>query len=117
MMYSKDDSPIYIASVLGARLKSIRLNRDMTQEEVASKAWVSRRTVLNAEKGSVKLSDLIAILSALNMLNNFNVLIPEVPLSPIQLLKLQGKARKRASGNNKRTQKLEIQTAKPDLDW
>ena len=117
MMYSESDSPIYIASVLGARLKSIRLNRDMTQEEVASKAWVSRRTVLNAEKGSVKLSDLIAILSALNMLNNFNVLIPEVPLSPIQLLKLQGKARKRASGNNKRTQKLEIQTAKPDLDW
>ena len=117
MMYSKDDSPIYIASVLGMRLKSIRLNRDMTQEEVASKAWVSRRTVLNAEKGNVKLSDLIAILSALNMLNNFNVLIPEVPLSPIQLLKLQGKARKRASGNNKRTQKLEIQTAKPDLDW
>ena len=45
MMYSKDDSPIYIASVLGVRLKSIRLNRDMTQEEVASKAWVSRREV------------------------------------------------------------------------
>ena len=117
MMYSKDDSPIYIASVLGVRLKSIRLNRDMTQEEVASKAWVSRRTVLNAEKGNVKLSDLIAILSALNMVNNFNVLIPEVPLSPIQLLKLQGKARKRASGNNKKAKIQEKPTAKPELDW
>ena len=117
MMYSESDSPIYIASVLGARLKSIRLNRDMTQEEVASKAWVSRRTVLNAEKGSVKLSDLIAILSALNMLNNFNVLIPEVPLSPIELLKLQGKVRKRASGNNKKPKIQEKLTANPELDW
>lgn len=48
---------------------------------MANKAWVSRRTVLNAEKGDAKLSDLIAILGALNMLNNLNVLIPEVPLS------------------------------------
>ena len=48
MMYSENDSPIYIAAVLGQRLKRIRLNLDMTQEEVASKAWVSRRTVLNA---------------------------------------------------------------------
>lgn len=75
MMYSECDSPIYIASVLGQRLKRIRLNLDMTQVEVASKAWVSRRTVLNAEKGDAKLSDLIAILGALNMLNNFNILI------------------------------------------
>ena len=117
MMYSENDSPLYIAKVLGERLKRIRLNLDMTQAEVASKAWVSRRTVLNAEKGDAKLSDLIAILSALNMLNNFNVLIPEVPLSPIQLLKLQGKIRKRASGNNKKAQIQEIRTAKPELDW
>lgn len=117
MMYSKDDSPNYIACTLGERLKRIRLNLDMTQEEVANKAWVNRRTVLNAEKGNVKLSDLIAILGALNMLNNLNVLIPEVPLSPIQLLKLKGKARKRASGSNKRTQKQEMQTIKPELDW
>lgn len=117
MMYSKDDSPNYIACALGERLKRIRLNLDMTQEEVANKAWVSRRTVLNAEKGNVKLSDLIAILGALNMLNNFNVLIPEVPLSPIQLLKLKGKARKRASGRNKRTQEQEMQTIKSEIDW
>ena len=117
MMYSENDSPLYIAAVLGARLKRIRLNLDMTQAEVASKAWISRRTVLNAEKGNAKLSDLIAILGALNMLNNFNVLIPEVPLSPIELLKLQGKVRKRASGNNKKAKIQEKPTAKPELDW
>ena len=117
MMYSENDSSIYIASVLGARLKRIRLNLDMTQAEVANKAWVSRRTVLNAEKGDAKLSDLIAILGALNMLNNFNVLIPEVPLSPIELLKLQGKVRTRASGNNKKPKIQEKLTANPELDW
>src|SRR5690606_41233643 len=89
MMYSENDSPVYIASALGERFKRIRLNRDMTQAEVASKAWISRRTVLNAEKGNAKLSDLIAILAALNMINNFNVLIPEESFSPIQLLKLK----------------------------
>ena len=114
MMYSENDSPVYIASVLGERLKRIRLNRDMTQAEVASKAWISRRTVLNAEKGNAKLSDLIAILAALNMINNFNVLIPAESFSPIQLLKLKGKVRKRASGNNKPPV---LQLAKPKSDW
>ena len=51
------------------------------------------------------------------MLGNLDQLIPEVSFSPIQLLKLKGKVRKKASGNNKRTQKLVIQTAKPELDW
>ena len=84
MMYSENDSRLYIAALLGMSLKRIRLNLDMTQAEVENKAWISRRTVLNAEKGDAKLSYLIAILGELNMLNNFNVLIPEVLLSPIE---------------------------------
>ena len=114
MNYSNNDSPQYIASVLGERLKRIRLNKDMTQVEVADKAWVSRRTVLNAEKGEVRLADLIAILGALDMLDNLNNFIPQVPLSPIELLKLQGKTRKRASGNNKQQKPQEV---KLELDW
>ena len=117
MNYSENDSPIYIAAVIGERLKRIRLNQDMTQAEIANKAWISRRAVLNAEKGDVRLVELIAILGALNMLGNLDQLIPEVSFSPIQLLKLKGKVRKKASGNNKRTQKLVIKTAKPELDW
>ena len=52
MNYSENDSPIYIASVIGERLKRIRLNQDMTQAEIANKAWISRRAVLNAEKAT-----------------------------------------------------------------
>ncbi|QKW83479.1 helix-turn-helix domain-containing protein [Acinetobacter sp. FDAARGOS_724] len=111
MKFHKSDNPSYIAEVIGLRLKRARLNRDMTQVEVADRAWVSKRTVLKAEKGDVRLADLIAILRALEMLDEINSFLPEPPLSPIELLKLRGKIRKRASGNNKN------KTDTPNLGW
>ncbi|WP_396231285.1 helix-turn-helix domain-containing protein [Acinetobacter baumannii] len=111
MKFHKSDNPSYIAEVVGLRLKRARLNRDMTQVEVANRAWVSKRTVLKAEKGDVRLADLIAILRALEMLDEINSFLPEPPLSPIELLKLRGKIRKRASGNNKN------KTDTPNLGW
>ncbi|WP_180066699.1 MULTISPECIES: helix-turn-helix transcriptional regulator [unclassified Acinetobacter] len=114
MQFWKNSSPQFISTIVGERLKRIRLNKDLTQLEVADLAWVNRRTVLNAEKGDVKLSDLIAILGALNMLDNLDIFVPELPLSPIQLHKLRGKERKRASGTNK---KPKIKIAEKPLDW
>lgn len=111
MKFHKSDNPSYIAEVVGLRLKRARLNRDMTQVEVADRAWVSKRTVLKAEKGNVRLADLIAILQALEILDEIDSFLPEPPLSPIELLKLRGKIRKRASGNNKN----KIDT--PNLGW
>lgn len=111
MKFHKSDNPSYIAEVVGLRLKRARLNRDMTQVEVADRAWVSKRTVLKAEKGDVRMADLIAILQALEMLDEIDSFLPEPPLSPIELLKLRGKIRKRASGNNKN----KIDT--PNLGW
>lgn len=111
MRFHKSDNPSYIAEVVGLRLKRARLNRDMTQVEVADRAWVSKRTVLKAEKGNVRLADLIAILQALEMLDEIDSFLPEPPLSPIELLKLRGKIRKRASGNNKN------KTDTPNLGW
>lgn len=111
MKFYKSDNPSYIAEVIGLRLKRARLNRDMTQVEVADRAWVSKRTVLKAEKGNVRLADLIAILQALEMLDEIDSFLPEPPLSPIELLKLRGKIRKRASSNNKN----KIDT--PNLGW
>ncbi|WP_180053367.1 MULTISPECIES: helix-turn-helix domain-containing protein [unclassified Acinetobacter] len=111
MKFHKSDNPSYIAEVVGLRLKRARLNRDMTQVEVADRAWVSKRTVLKAEKGNVRMADLIAILQALEMLDEIDSFLPEPPLSPIELLKLRGKIRKRASGNNKN------KTDTPNLGW
>ncbi len=56
-------SPIAIAEELGNRLKQVRLNADLTQAEVASRAGLNRRSILNAEKGKVQLKNLVAYIS------------------------------------------------------
>ncbi|UNW06164.1 helix-turn-helix domain-containing protein [Acinetobacter variabilis] len=99
MQFHRNDFPTSIAEALGDRLKRARLNKNLTQHEVAQLAWISRRAVLKAEKGNVRLADLVAILQALDLVDQLNLFLPEQPLSPIQLLKLRGKTRKRASGN------------------
>lgn len=86
-----------IAEILGERLKQARLNANLTQIDVAQKAGVSRKAVLNAEKGKVQLLTLVAIMQALGMEENLNAFLPEQPLSPLQIAKLQGSKRQRAS--------------------
>lgn len=96
-----DKSPAAIAEELGQRLKQARLNADMTQTKVAEQAGVSRKAVLNAEKGHAQLEIFIAIMAALNLLEQLDRFLPVQDTSPIQLAKLQGKKRQRASGQRK----------------
>nr|WP_274612331.1 helix-turn-helix domain-containing protein [Vibrio vulnificus] len=79
-------------------MKQARLNRDLTQSEVAEIAGIARKTVLNAEKGKVQPDIMIAILLALDLTEQIDLFIPKQEISPIQLAKLQGKKRQRASG-------------------
>ncbi len=90
-------SPVAIAEELGMRLRQARLNADLSQAEVASRAGLSRRTVLNAEKGQAQLENLVAILAAIDKVNQLNVFLPVQEVSPIQLAKLKGQQRQRAS--------------------
>ena len=94
-------SPAAITEELGRRLKQARLNADLTQKEVANLAGVSRKTVLNAEKGKVQLEALVAMMIALDLSHQLDQFIPIQNISPIQLSKLQGKKRQRASGQRK----------------
>jgi putative transcriptional regulator len=87
-----------LAEEIGERLKQARLNRDLTQFEVAELAGVARKTVLNAEKGKVPLVIMIAILMALDLTEQIDLFLPKQEISPLQLAKLQGKKRQRASG-------------------
>lgn len=86
------------AEEIGERLKQARLNKDLTQSEVAKLAGVARTTVLKAEKGKVQLEIFIAILMALDLTDQLDLFLPKQELSPLQLSKLQGKQRQRASG-------------------
>lgn len=104
-------SPAAIAEELGYRLKQARLNADLTQAEVASRTGLNRRTILNAEKGKVQLENFVAILVSLGMADQLNLFLPVQEISPIQLAKLKGKKRQRASRSKNR--KARIKEDKP----
>lgn len=103
-------TPAAMAAELGERLQQARLNRDLTQVEVAEMAGVSRKTVLNAEKGKAQLEVFIAILLALGLAEQLDLMLPSQHVSPVQLAKLQGKQRQRASGRH-RTDNNDEETA------
>lgn len=98
-------TPLALAKEIGERLKQARLNRDLTQSDVAELAGVARKTVLNAEKGKVQLERLMAILIALDLTDQLDLFLPKQEISPLQLAKLQGKKRQRASGQRRDIEK------------
>jgi transcriptional regulator with XRE-family HTH domain len=82
---------------LGARLEQRRIELSLTQAELAERAGIGKRTLERLEAGqSVQLTTLIRTLRELDLLENLNALIPEAGPRPMDLLKLQGKRRKRA---------------------
>ena len=97
-----DGSPMAMAEELGRRLKQARLAQDLTQTDVAERVGISRKAVLNAEKGQAQLAVFIAIMAALNLTGQLDLFLPRQPVSPLQLAKLQGKQRQRASWQKKK---------------
>lgn len=83
---------------LGEGLAQARLGRNLTQDDLADAAAVSKRTIERLEAGnSIQLSNLIRILGALDLADNFKQLIPASGSRPMDLLRHQGKKRRRAS--------------------
>jgi transcriptional regulator with XRE-family HTH domain len=92
-----------VLAELGARLERTRLERNLTQRELAREAGVERKAVQRIEAGeSVKLTSFLRVLRALGLVEGLERLVPEPLASPIELLKLHGKERKRASGERRR---------------
>ncbi len=60
-------SPEALAERLGQRLKQARLNANLTQTDIAERAGLSRKVVMNVEKGKAQLLSFIAIMMALNL--------------------------------------------------
>lgn len=84
---------------LGGRLAKVRLDRNLTQAELAERAGVSKRTLERFEAGSAatQLSTILRLCRVLELIERFDALIPEAMPSPIALLKMRGKERRRAS--------------------
>ncbi len=83
---------------LGRRVQRARLNRNMAQADVATHAGVSRRALQHFEAGAgCTLGTLVKVLRVLERLDALDAFLPEPGLSPLQLVKLQGHQRQRAS--------------------
>ncbi|MDX9788535.1 MAG: helix-turn-helix transcriptional regulator [Desulfobacterales bacterium] len=87
-----------LLEALGRRLSRRRLDLQLTQAKLAEQAGVSKRTVERIETGAAAQTlSLIRILRVLDLLQGLDQLVPEPGSRPMELLKLKGKQRKRAS--------------------
>ena len=97
-----------IAIELGARLRDARIDLLLTQDDLAKRAGVSKRTIANAERGTdLTRGSLMSILRALGLLSRMELLVSAREARPSDLAK-QARPRQRV-----RTPKA----AKRDSTW
>jgi transcriptional regulator with XRE-family HTH domain len=99
MKITKPATDEAVLAELGGRLTRIRLERNLTQAQLAEQAGVSKRTVQRLEAGAVatQLSGFIRVCRVLDVIERFDLLVPEPVPSPVEQLKLAGRKRQRAS--------------------
>lgn len=104
--FSKD-----VIMELSKRAKAYRLAYPLTQKELAEKSGVSLRSVQKFESGKdVQLDIFIKIIMALDLADNFEVLLPDMSERPsAYLAKKKGTERKRV---RKKTEKSVTRTFK-----
>lgn len=74
-----------ILQILGLRFKDYRLMMNLSQGELAKAAGVSVSTVHKFETGTItnmNITNLMALLRQVGLLNRFDDLIPEQPANP-----------------------------------
>jgi len=86
----------------GKRVRQRRLAKNLSQERLAKMAGVNRMTIVNLEKGkAATLLTFVQVLNALGSLDGLENLLPEPGLSPLQVAKMKGRERRRASADRK----------------
>lgn len=87
---------------IGERLERRRIDAGLTQAQLAEEAGISKRTLERIEAGhSTDFVMLLRALRVLNLLATLDQLIPDLPQSPLTLLKGRGRARRRV-GHSRR---------------
>ncbi len=87
-----------IVATLGKRFKDYRIACNMTQQDVSDKSGVSVVTIRKFENGqlyNMTLGTFIALLKAIDFTQGLDELLPEIPVSPYELEKIQQGKRKR----------------------
>ena len=84
---------------LGSRIQRRRLAMNISQDELTRKAGVARKVIQNIESGQgASLKGFVRTLRALGLATELGLLFPEPGPSPLELAKLKGRERLRASG-------------------
>ena len=84
-------------------LKQMRLNENISQEELAKRSGLNRVTISRMESGrAVSLQTLVQTLRALNRLDIVNAFMEEPEISPLKLFDIQEKYRRKATPKKKK---------------
>ena len=104
-----------IVQEIGQRLEQLRLEQNIDQETLAEEVGITPKTYRALIKGQGKLLNFIKVMRALGVLEQLDEWLPASDFSPMELLKLKGKQRQRASsprsGEDARQENEEL------LDW
>ena len=102
ILFGQSSSDDAVLADLGAQLKQMRLNRNLTQKQLGELSGLSRSAISDLENGAGgTMRSLVQLLRALGKLEILDHFKTEAPVSPIQIAKMRGKIRKRASGTTK----------------
>lgn len=94
-MTTKTDEEI--THEIGRRLSAYRLQQNLTQQEMAVLTGLNQKTISHAEAGKdPRLSTIIKILRALGRLEALDAFLPKPGISPLMLVKMAGRERRRA---------------------
>ncbi len=81
---------------LGKQMRQMRMNAQLTQQQLADRAGVARSTVVQIESGkSMRMESVVALLRALNKLEILNNFETQALVSPLLIAQNQGKETKR----------------------
>ncbi len=82
------NTPKELQTVLGERLRRLRINRNLDQRTTAEKAGISEKALRNLEGGhGSTVETLLRVLKALDHLQGIEMLAPEISVNPLDLLR------------------------------
>jgi transcriptional regulator with XRE-family HTH domain len=86
-----------LEKLLGARLRELRLLKNLDQASLAERSGVSLNALKHLESGKgARVNSLIKLLRGLDRTDWLEALAPTVSISPIQMLKRESREPKRA---------------------